>query len=167
MRRSVRRLRSIAVSVAILVLVVAAAVWVGTVAIERWLGQELRALATARLNPIFAFDDLSYAIPSTITLSGLRLTSPDPKAPSKAIEILAIDSLSLVLSNVPWPNGPFRVRRLDLAVDGGPLQRLENEFGAAGDVLGELIETFLRARVSGTLGEPKVDIEVLRHSLRR
>ena len=46
------------------------------------------------------------------------------------------------------------------------MQRLENEFGAAGDVLGELTETFLRARVSGTLGEPKVGIEVLRHSLR-
>ncbi|MBW1687445.1 MAG: hypothetical protein JRS35_20600, partial [Deltaproteobacteria bacterium] len=56
--------------------------------------------------------------------------------------------------------------RLDLAVDGGPLQRLENEFGAAGDVLGEITETLLRARVTGTLSEPKVGIEVLRHSLR-
>jgi hypothetical protein len=52
--------------------------------------------------------------------------------------------------------------RLDLAVEGGPVQRLENEIGAAGDVLGEITETLLRARVSGTMGDPRVEIEVLR-----
>jgi hypothetical protein len=52
--------------------------------------------------------------------------------------------------------------RLDLAVEGGPVQRLENELGAAGDVLGEITETLLRARVTGDLGEPKVAVEVLR-----
>jgi hypothetical protein len=57
--------------------------------------------------------------------------------------------------------------RLDLAVDGGPVQKVENELGAVGDVLGEITETLLRARVTGTLGEPKVGIEVLRHRLRR
>jgi hypothetical protein len=56
--------------------------------------------------------------------------------------------------------------RLDLAVDGGPVQRLENELGDVGDVLGEITETLVRARVTGTLDEPKVGIEVLRHSLR-
>jgi hypothetical protein len=56
--------------------------------------------------------------------------------------------------------------QLDLAVDGGPVQRAENELGAAGDVLGEITETLLRARVTGTLGEPKVGIEVLRQRLR-
>jgi hypothetical protein len=43
---------------------------------------------------------------------------------------------------------------------------VENELGAEGDVLGEITETLLRARVTGTLGEPKVGIEVLRHPLR-
>jgi hypothetical protein len=52
--------------------------------------------------------------------------------------------------------------RLDMAVDGGPLQRIENELGALGDVLGEITETIVRARVTGTLSEPKVGIEVLR-----
>jgi len=56
--------------------------------------------------------------------------------------------------------------RLDLKVDGGPVQRLENELGIAGDVLGEITETILRAGVTGTLGDPKVQVEVLRQRLR-
>jgi hypothetical protein len=52
--------------------------------------------------------------------------------------------------------------RLDLVVTGGPLQRIENELGALGDVLGEISETLVRARVTGTLAEPKIGIEVLR-----
>jgi hypothetical protein len=55
--------------------------------------------------------------------------------------------------------------RLDMAVDGGPLQRVENELGALGDLLGEITETIVRARVTGTLSEPKVGIEVLRHRI--
>ncbi len=119
MKRSVRRLRIIAVSVAILVLAVAAAVWIG--AVERWIAHELRALAADHLNPTFTFDDLSYRFPSTVTLRGVRLTSPDPEAASRPIEILAIDSLTLTLSDIPRPNRPFRMRRLDLA---GPTLRL-------------------------------------------
>jgi hypothetical protein len=119
MKRSLRRLQVIAVSVAILVLVVAAAVWVG--AVEHWIGRELRALAAARLNATFAFDDLTYTFPRTITLRGSRLASPDPEAPGEPIEILAIDSLTLVLSHIPQPNRPFRVQQLDLA---GPTLRL-------------------------------------------
>jgi len=52
--------------------------------------------------------------------------------------------------------------RLDLKVDGGPVQRLENELGVAGDVLGEITETILRAGITGTLEHPKVHIEILR-----
>jgi hypothetical protein len=55
--------------------------------------------------------------------------------------------------------------RLDMAAEGGPVQRLENELGVAGDVLGEITETVLRARVTGTLGHPKIGIEVLRQGL--
>jgi hypothetical protein len=119
MKRSVGHLRIIAVAVAILVLAVAAAVWVG--AVERWIGQELRSLAAARLNPAFAFDDLTYTYPRTITLHGIRLTSPDPESPAEPIEILAMDSLTLVLSNIPRPNRPFRMQQLDFA---GPTLRL-------------------------------------------
>jgi hypothetical protein len=132
MKRSVRRLQIIAVSVAILVLVVTAAVWV--VAVEHWIAQELRVLAAARLNPIFAFDDLSYRFPSTITLRGIRLTSPDPEGPSEAVEILAIDSLTLALADIPLPNRPFRMQQLDLA---GPTLRLVRI--PAGEASGSLL----------------------------
>jgi hypothetical protein len=119
MKSFLRRPRIIAVSLAILLLLAATAVWVG--AVEHWIGRELRALASARLNPTFAFDDLTYTFPRTITLRGVRLTSPDPEAPSEPIEILAMDSLTLVLASIPRPDGPFRIRQLDLA---GPTLRL-------------------------------------------
>jgi hypothetical protein len=57
--------------------------------------------------------------------------------------------------------------RLDLAVEGGPVQRLENELGEVGDVLGEITETLVRARVTGTVGKPKIGIEVLRKHVGR
>ena len=70
MERSLRRPRIIAASAAILALVLAAVVWVG--AVERWIGQELRSLAAAHLDPTFDFDDLDYTIPRTVTLRGVR-----------------------------------------------------------------------------------------------
>jgi hypothetical protein len=57
--------------------------------------------------------------------------------------------------------------RLDLVVEGGPVQKLENELGEVGDVLGEITETLIRARVTGTVGKPKIGIEVLRQHDRR
>jgi hypothetical protein len=56
--------------------------------------------------------------------------------------------------------------RLDLAVDGGPIQKLENEIGRVGDVLGEITETLVRARVTGTAADPKIGIELLRQHRR-
>jgi hypothetical protein len=44
---------------------------------------------------------------------------------------------------------------------------LENELGAMGKVLGEITETLLRAKVGGTLSEPKIGIEVLRQPLHK
>jgi hypothetical protein len=102
----------IAVAAAILVLVVAAAVWVG--AVEDWIGHELRSLVAARVHPTFGFDELTYTFPRMVTLNGVWLESPDPASPSETIEILAADSLSLVLSSIPWPNAPFRMQHLDI-----------------------------------------------------
>ena len=132
MKRSARRRRAIATSVVLLVLVAAAAVWVG--AVERWIGQQLRALAAAHLVPTFAFDDLTYRFPRTIILRGVRLTSPDPESPSEAIEILAMDSLILVLSDIPRPEEPFRMQRLELARPELQLVRI-----SAGEASGRLL----------------------------
>ena len=96
MERPVLRLRLLAIPVSILVLVIAAVVWVG--AVEYWIGQQLRAFAAARLNPVLAFDELEYSFPRTIALRGARLSSPDPEATGEWIEILATDSLSMVLT---------------------------------------------------------------------
>ena len=57
--------------------------------------------------------------------------------------------------------------QLALMVQGGPIQRLENELGAMGEVLGEITATLLRAKVEGTLSEPQIGIEVLRQPLHK
>jgi hypothetical protein len=158
MKRSVRRLQIIAASVAILVLVVAAAVWVG--AVEHWIGQELRALAAARLNPIFAFDDLTYTFPRTITLRGIRLASPNPEAPSEPIEILAMDSLTLVLSHIPRPNGPLRMQQLDLVSPTLRLVRIR-EGEASGSLLGFSNLLKEESEPSGRLARPPAKLSHL------
>ena len=133
MKRPVLRRRLIALLVSILVLVIAAVVWVG--AVEYWIGQQLRAFATARLNPVLAFDDLSYSFPRTIALRGVRLSSPDPEATGEWIEILATDSLSMALASIPWPEMPFRVQQVEIV---GPTVRLvrTHEGEAASSLLG-------------------------------
>jgi len=113
MKRHILRHLVIAVSVALLLLAVAAAVWVG--AVENWIGQQLRNLAAAHLVPSFDFDDLSYAFPTSITLHGARLTSPDPEAPDRPVGILTVDSLNLVLTEIPRPDRPFRMEQIALA----------------------------------------------------
>jgi hypothetical protein len=133
MKRTARRLRIIGVSVAFVVLAAAGAVWVG--AVERWIGHELRALAAAHLVPTFAFDDLTYTFPRTVTLRGVRLTSPDPEAPSEPIKILAMDSLTLELAGIPLPHEPFRMQQLELARP--TLQLVRIPIGeASGNLLG-------------------------------
>lgn len=97
---------------AILVLVIGAVVWVG--AVERWIGHELRSLAAVHLNPTFDFDVLDYIFPRAIRLGGVRFSIPDPASPTEPVEILAMDSLTLVLSRIPRPNTPFRMQQLDL-----------------------------------------------------
>jgi hypothetical protein len=57
--------------------------------------------------------------------------------------------------------------RLDFIAEGGPVQRLENEMGPLGDVLGELTETILRARFTGTLSAPEIGFEPIRQPLSR
>ena len=130
MSRPPRRRHLVAGSIAILLAVVAIAVWIG--AVERWIGQELRALAAAHLEPSFDFDDLSYRFPSTVTLRGVVLTSPDAEAKAGSVDILAVKSLTLSLSEIPWPKRPFRMQRLDLSVPTVRLVRIDSTSGLLG-----------------------------------
>jgi hypothetical protein len=109
---TLRRLIIVAL-VAFLILVVGAAVWIG--AVENWIGHQLLNLAAAHLVPSFDFDDLSYTFPTSITLRGVRLTSPDPEAPDQTIEILTVDSLDLVLTEIPRPDETFHMEQIALA----------------------------------------------------
>jgi len=123
------------IAAAMVALALAAGGVVWTSAVERWIGQELRSLAAAHLNPTFDFDVLSYIFPRTIRLRGVRFAIPDPASPTEAVEILATDSLTLVLSRIPRPNTPFRMQQLDLVRPTLRLVRIRPS-GESGGLLG-------------------------------
>lgn len=142
-----------AVTAAILVVAAGVAVWVRSV--ELWIGRELRSLAAAHLVPALAFDDLSYGFPRTLTLRRVRLTSPDPEAPGTAIDILDMDALVLVLSEVPCPDRPFRLERLALVRPTFRLVRIRSG-EAAGSLLGysDLLKTEAEPEVAAQAPHP-------------
>lgn len=51
--------------------------------------------------------------------------------------------------------------RLDLRLNAGPLEKIENELGIVGEVLGAVTGKIAKYRVQGTLAEPKIGIELL------
>ena len=51
--------------------------------------------------------------------------------------------------------------RLDLRLNGGPLEKIQNELGVVGDVLGAVTGKIAKFRVQGTLAEPKIGVELL------
>jgi hypothetical protein len=112
MKLSARRILMITLAALLLTLTVATTIWFG--AIEGWLLDELHARAAAHLNPTLSIDELSYRFPRTVILRGVRLASADPESARHSVEIVAIDSLTLVLSSIPWPDEPFRMQRFAL-----------------------------------------------------
>lgn len=133
MPRSVRRRRTIVAAALALALALAAMFWVR--AVERWIAHELEAAAAMHLTPAFAFRTLSYSFPRTITLRDVRLASPDPDHPNRSIDILSVDSITVELAEIPRPDQPFRMQRLELTRPRIDLVRLPVE-GAADDLLG-------------------------------
>ena len=124
MKRPRRRSWIIAVTVTILLALLVSAVWVA--AVERWIGHELHVFAAKHVNPTFAFDDLRYRFPRTVTLRGVRLTSAYPKAKSGETDILTVASLTLSLAEIPQPNKPFLAQRLDLSTPTLRLVRMDS-----------------------------------------
>ena len=112
MKSSVRRTQMLKVLTAIVVLAFAAVAWVE--AVEYWIGVQLRMRVADLLVPSFDFDDLIYSFPNTITLHGARLASRNPGAPREPTDILTIDTLTLLLTEIPRPNRTFRMQKLVL-----------------------------------------------------
>lgn len=52
-------------------------------------------------------------------------------------------------------------KRLDLAVNAGPMEKLQSLFGKIGSIIGTVTDKLATYRVKGTTDEPKVSLEIL------
>ena len=50
--------------------------------------------------------------------------------------------------------------RLDLRFNGGPVERVQKMLGGAGDIIGKVTDSLMAYTVKGTLGEPKIGVQV-------
>ncbi|MEI7767341.1 MAG: hypothetical protein WCJ97_07890, partial [Phycisphaerae bacterium] len=81
----------------------------GSSLVEQWIASELKAIAKDYLNPELEFADLDYQYPSTVILTDLALTVPDPINPGKKVRIFAVKTARLTLAEIPASGKPLRL----------------------------------------------------------
>ncbi|MCG3180918.1 MAG: hypothetical protein BIFFINMI_03282 [Phycisphaerae bacterium] len=86
----------------------------GTSPLERWIGNQIKSIAGAYLNPKVEFDDIDYQRPYTVLLTNFRLTADDPDNPGKTLDVVKVDKLRLELAEIPSKDKPIRIKQLIL-----------------------------------------------------
>ena len=113
-----RIIRFVLLTALLLVLVGGVAFWLsgqhGRAALQRWIGQQLVAVANRYLIPQISFADLEYHYPRTVVLKGLRLTADDPASPGGHVDIMNVDRITLELAEIPRFGQPIRIQQLIL-----------------------------------------------------
>jgi hypothetical protein len=54
----------------------------------------------------------------------------------------------------------YFTQRLNLLVNAGPLEKLQNQFGAVGRLIGGISDSLMGYRITGVVGQPEVKVEV-------
>ena len=91
--------------------------WIGMAgasAAERWIGKQVKSIASSYLNPRVEFDDLDYQKPYTVVLTKFRLTVDDPDNSGQALDVIHVDKLRLELAEIPKEGKPIRIKKLIL-----------------------------------------------------
>lgn len=88
----------------------------------------------------------SFSSPFTITPTAVRLENFDFRTPALA----ARGSGTIGFDGT-----------LDMSVNGGPLESIQNKLGPLGGILGKITDRFVTYRVRGTTGDPKVSVQPL------
>ena len=119
MKRTVR----IVVAMALLLLIAVTSIVVyfinvtggeGSSSLEKWIGNQLRAVAGANLNVELSFENPDYQYPLTIVVENIRLTAPDPANADKTIDILRIGKATLTVAQIPKEGQPLHIERVVL-----------------------------------------------------
>lgn len=86
----------------------------GTSSLERWIGGQVKSIASSYLNPRVEFDDLDYQRPYTVVLMKFRLTVDDPDNSGQTLDVIYVDKLRLELAEIPKEGKPIRIKKLIL-----------------------------------------------------
>lgn len=86
----------------------------GTSSLERWIGEQVKSIASSYLNPRVEFDDLDYQRPYTVVLKKFRLTVDDPDNSGQTLDVIHVDKLRLELAEIPKEGQPIRIKKLIL-----------------------------------------------------
>ena len=105
---------------------------VGTSPLERWIGNQIKAVAGGYLNVELEFDNPDYQSPKTVILEDIRLTADDPANPGKKIDIMTIGRAELTLGEIPSEGQPLHIEHVIL--DKPVLRFIATGQGAAGFV---------------------------------
>lgn len=78
-----------------------------TTRLERWLGDRLRSIADANLNPDFTFTELDYEYPATVTLSDVLLVDDD-------INLVSAAGVTIEFTEIPKVGRSIVIERISL-----------------------------------------------------
>lgn len=84
----------------------------GSSGVERWIGMQFQTIANSYLNPQLSFTDLDYEYPLTVSLKNLQLKAEDPARPGETIDIIACDSATITLAEIPSVGKPIAIERM-------------------------------------------------------
>jgi len=88
---------------------------VGSSALERWIGEQLRGVAGSYLNAELTFENPDYQYPLTVVLENIRLTAADPASGAgKTVDIIEIARATLTLAEIPSEGQPLKIERVML-----------------------------------------------------
>ena len=83
-----------------------------------YLGRQITGIINGYLVPTLSFQTVDYRYPGTVTLSNVRLTSPD------SIDVFEVDSLVITLAEVPSVGKPIRIAEVE--VKGGAVRLMRD-----------------------------------------
>lgn len=85
----------------------------GEVALERWIGGQLKRIVNDYLNPTLDFDMLDYQYPKTVVVTGMRLEADDPATPGAVIRVMQAERVRIELAAIPKRGEPIVIQSIE------------------------------------------------------
>lgn len=108
----------IAIPVAVILLIAGVVLFLiygtGSTAVQRWIADQLGAVAGNYLNPRLSLRALHYQYPLTAVVDDVRLVADDPAKPGATVDIFVAKRVTLEMAEIPRSGQPLRIQKLIL-----------------------------------------------------